>query len=157
MSDIEHQELTIPCDCSYLSMVRKSVHEVLSQTKFHVEDAHLIALAIDEAIANVIEHGFETCADLKAQEVKIVLDALPGSLEIRILDHGQPFNPSAVSPEVDLREFVRNGRKGGLGIFLIQKIMDEVHYDFKQGSHNELHMIKYVDNRAAKAKSEGST
>ena len=56
-------------------------------------------------------------------------------------------------PDVDIQEHVREGRKGGLGIFLIRRIMDEVRYAFQEGMHNELMLVKYIDNSESKAKS----
>ncbi len=66
--------------------------------------------------------------------------------------HGRPFDPGTV-PDVDLQEHVRHGRKGGLGIFLIRRIMDEVTYSFQAGAPNELRLVKFVDNSQGKAKS----
>ena len=50
------------------------------------------------------------------------------------------------------------GNTGGLGIFLMRRIMDEIHYSYKQGVHNELRMVKFVklDKNAPPSSGAGS-
>ena len=48
------------------------------------------------------------------------------------------------SDEPDLEKYVRTGKKQGLGIYLMRRIMDEVRYEFIRGVRNELRMTKYV-------------
>lgn len=154
MGDHIHRELTIPNDATYLSQLRQTVLDLLAQQGVGNDVAHMIILAIDEAVANVIEHGYETTEDKESCKINVVLDLNPKKLEVRIRDTGQPFDPKSVPGDVDLSESVKMGKKGGLGIFLIRRIMDEVQYTYKRGEHNELYMIKFIDNRSAKAKSE---
>lgn len=146
MGEAVHRELIVPNDTAHLAQVRKAVLEVLSRSVFQPSVVHLISLAVDEAVANVMEHAYAQ-SDAKARkEIQIVLDADPERFEIVIRDSGNKFDPG-ILPDVDIKDHVRKGKKGGLGVFLMRKIMDEVNYSFKQGTHNELQMIKYVDNR----------
>ncbi|MCW8133808.1 MAG: ATP-binding protein [Planctomycetota bacterium] len=146
MAEAVHRELIVPSDTAYLAQVRKAVLDVLGRSVFQPSVVHLISLAVDEAVANVMEHAYSHSGERVKKEIQIVLDADPERFEILIRDSGQRFDP-AILPDVDIREHVRKGKKGGLGVFLMRKIMDEVNYSFKQGTHNELQMIKYVDNR----------
>jgi len=114
--------------------------------RFETHVAQLVSLAVDEAVANVMEHAYGNYEAQANQEIQIILDVNPNRLEILIRDRGRAFDPDLIA-QVDIREHVRKGEKGGLGIYLMRKIMDEVNYSFKQGMHNELQMIKYVDNR----------
>jgi serine/threonine-protein kinase RsbW len=67
-----------------------------------------------------------------------------------IRDTGKYFDPKeAETPNIE--EHIKNGKRHGLGIFLIRQIMDEVIYSYKQGIRNELRMVKYAGGKKAKA------
>lgn len=146
MGQVVHRELIVPLDTACLTQVRKAVLEVCGRGTFQPSVVNLIALAVDEAVANVMEHAYQGLDHPKKKEIQIVLDCDPARFEVLIRDRGRPFDPNMV-PTVDIQDHVRKAKTGGLGIFLMRKIMDEVNYSFKQGIHNELQMIKYVDNR----------
>jgi len=153
MSKNVHLEMTVPCDTTYLSKVRIAVLEMAGEGLFTPVKANLIALAVDEAVANIMEHAYPdefVQSGGKRKDIDVILDATPERFEVLIRDRGVTFDPRDV-PDVDMQQHVKAGRKGGLGIFLIRRIMDEIHYHYKQGSHNELQMIKYVEDRNAKA------
>jgi len=136
-------ELIVPSDTTYLSEVRQAVLGVLSNGLFEQVQANLIALAIDEAVANIMEHAYTSSRAGDRKDIEIILKSDATRFEVLIRDRGAAFDPRAV-PEVNVKEHLRQGRKGGLGIFLMRKIMDEINYSFKQGVHNELQMIKYA-------------
>ena len=141
-----HRELCVPADTTYLAQVRAAVTEVLGKELFSPVKANLLALAVDEAVANIMEHAYAKL-DPSVQvvrDVQIVLDLDPQRLLVTIRDRGMAFDPRR-APDVNVREHVLKGNTGGLGIFLMKKIMDEIHYSYKQGVHNELRMVKYVE------------
>jgi serine/threonine-protein kinase RsbW len=146
MSKLIHRELCVPANTSYLAQVRQAVTEVLGKEMFSSVKANLVALAVDEAVANIMEHAYENlpAAARVNKDVQIILDATPERLLVIIRDQGIAFDPRN-APDVDMREHVKKGNTGGLGIFLMRRIMDEIHYTYKQGVHNELKMIKYAE------------
>jgi serine/threonine-protein kinase RsbW len=148
-------EMTVPSDTTYLSKVRKVVIDIVGAGMFSPVKANLIALAVDEAVANIMEHAYSQDRGGDAndrKEILIIFRADARQFEVRIRDCGATFDPRS-APDADVHENVKQGRKGGLGIFLMRRIMDEINYTFKQGVHNELQMIKYVDEGAEKTKS----
>lgn len=62
-------------------------------------------------------------------------------IRIVLIDYGESFDPSAI-PMPDLQADLSDRKIGGLGIFLMQKLMDEVHYEPKDDKSNVLTMIK---------------
>jgi anti-sigma regulatory factor (Ser/Thr protein kinase) len=148
-----HLELIVPSDTTYLSKVRQAVMDVVGKGMFSAVKANLIALAVDEAVANIMEHAYASDRGAGRKDIEIVLNASARRFEVLIRDKGVSFDPRGV-PDVDVKEHVKAGRKGGLGIFLMRRIMDEINYSFKQGVHNELQMIKYVDEENGKNKSK---
>jgi serine/threonine-protein kinase RsbW len=95
-------------------------------------------MAVDEWCTNIIEHGF----DYKGERHKIDIQCLgkPNYLQIIVVDDSPPFDPTTLA-DVDPSQLLEDRQPGGLGWFFIRKIMDEVHYAFKDG-RNELTMIK---------------
>ena len=157
-----HREMTVPADTACLAQVRQAVIEVLGEV-FSPVKANMIALAVDEAVANIVEHAYQVDGaevpggpdprggesgggpgTVRANTIQVVLDANAQRFEVLIRDCGMGFDPRE-APEVDVREHVKSGRKGGLGIFLMRRIMDEINYTFKHGVQNQLQMIKYID------------
>ena len=87
-----------------------------------------INLVLEEALSNIIFYGFH---DKEKHEIKISISLIPKLLTIRIRDNGIPFNPSLQQkPDITLSSEERP--IGGLGIFLITKIMDAVNYSRKK-------------------------
>ena len=143
------KDLSVPNDLAYLSVVRDTVLEVANKSRLAAGEAHLVSLAVDEALANVMEHAYIDAPPEVKQVIEIQLAADEQRIEVRIRDFGSAFDPGQL-PDVDLREHVRQGKRGGLGVFLMRKIMDEVEYKFEAGKHNELYMVKYIDKPSSK-------
>jgi len=132
------QDLKISNETKNLSLVRQVVGEVLERTIFGKDDKAKIILAVDEAVANVVEHAYENA---KGEiDIHFVLDE--ERMEITIRDNGKKFNPEPITTP-DIHEHITKGLKGGLGMFLMRKIMDEVRYSLDSTYVNELVMVKY--------------
>lgn len=113
------------------------------------EDVHLpqnmvmsLNLALEEALVNVIQYAYPTHA--KGQ---IVLEASwkssnPSTLTFVLTDEGVAFNPLQVE-KVDVTQGLDERPIGGLGIFLIRKLMDEVTYR-REENKNKLVMVKHI-------------
>ena len=142
--------LKVPNATQHLVEVREAVQGVVSQSAFPARDARLIVLAVDEAVTNIMEHAYEEKREDEL-DIEMVLTADATKFEVVIRDSGKHFNPDGIR-EPDVRKHVREGRRHGLGIFLMRKIMDEVNYKFKHGVRNELQMIKYVGGKKEPAK-----
>lgn len=103
--------------------------------------AEYLALAIDEAAANVIRHTYGGRPDaLMALEVR----SLPDRLEFLVEDWGPKVCEELIRPR-PLDEL----RPGGLGTFFIYAFMDECSYDpdFKEG--NRLKLVKFLSGKGA--------
>lgn len=107
-------------------------------------------MAVDEWLTNVIEHGYKGHG--KRGWIEIVCGVEAHCFKIVVSDDGPPFDPTQLA-EVDSRQPLEDRQPGGLGWFFIRKIMDEVHYQFKDG-RNHLTMIK---NNAQQVEKSGQT
>jgi len=83
-----------------------------------------IKLAVDEACSNIIRHAYQGRKDGK---ISLEAGVGPWDLKFKIVDYGKSFNFKDVK-DPDLDHYVDIGRKGGLGIWLIKKVMTKVTY-----------------------------
>jgi serine/threonine-protein kinase RsbW len=132
------QSVRFAAKFEFLDEIREFVGEIARQGGFSDKDVYNIQLATDEAASNMIEHSYENIPDgvidlscgIEGDQIRIVL-----------IDYGEPFDPSAI-PLPDLKADLSDRKIGGLGIFLMRKLMDEVHYEPKPDKSNVLTMIK---------------
>lgn len=92
-----------------------------------------IKLAVDEACSNIVRHAYK---DLEKGKIVLETGVGYGDLKIKIIDFGKAFDFHSVK-DPDLNRYVDIGRKGGLGIWLIKKMMNDVQYKSFNG-RNEL-------------------
>lgn len=131
-------DMRIANETKNLSLVRQKIGEVLEKTTFSREDKNKIILAVDEAVANVVEHAYAG----NRGDIDLVFDIDRERLSITIRDNGVKFNPQEIATP-DIHKYIKDGRKGGLGMFLMRKIMDEVRYSLDSTYVNELVMVKF--------------
>ena len=144
------KELSILSRTEFLGKVRQAVASCVSDSTFSEAEANRIVIAVDEALTNVIEHAY--ASDLEGEcEIRIAIETDPDKFCVEIHVRGGVFDPTKVELP-DVREHVRKGRRSGLGIFLMRRIMDEVEYK-TVGGVNFLRMIKFAG--GAKAKGAG--
>jgi anti-sigma regulatory factor (Ser/Thr protein kinase) len=135
---VQSIDLRILSNPANLPGVRERTRKTAVDVGFDEDDAEWIALAVDEALANVIKHGYGGRHD---QTIEIQFDPLeqrdrPG-LRITIRDFGQPVDPSQIrGRELD------QVRPGGLGVHIINTVMDDVRYTPAEGGGTRLVMLK---------------
>lgn len=132
--------LDVPSSTENLAIIRDFINRIGSQAGLDESDVGKLELAVDEACANVIEHAYGHDAR-KQVAIQVVYDE--DTLRINVVDTGKGFDPSTVKEE-ELRELVEKRRTGGLGLRLINSLMDEVHYEIEPGKKNELRMVKKI-------------
>lgn len=121
-----------------LDEIRDFVGVIAREAGFRDRDVYNIQLATDEAASNIMEHAYEGVTD-GMLEISCGMDG--DAIRIVFVDHGDPFDPSDV-PAPDLSADLSDRKIGGLGIYLMHKLMDEVHYQSDSGKNNTLTMIK---------------
>jgi serine/threonine-protein kinase RsbW len=97
-------------------------------------------LALDEVFMNVVMHG--TTPDGPPREVSLSLRHEGAKVTMIMEDDGPAFDPlSLATPDIDAP--IEEREIGGLGVFLIRELMDDVSYAHT-GTHNQLTMSKVV-------------
>ena len=123
--------LTLPLknDIREIAMLPDFVEAAVQQSKMDPSFTAALNLALEEAVANVIQYAYPAGAS-GIIEVDAILDG--HSLSFVISDSGKPFDPTA-KPDVDITASAEDRPIGGLGIHLVRQIMDTVHYERKDG------------------------
>ncbi len=143
MSDPLKHIMRVPNSTVHLAAVREIVVELVERSRYPVKmDASVITLAVDEAMANIMEHAYQDDLD-GSMEIELELTADGERFVVILRDQGKPFDPGSVEAP-DLKQHVHEGRKHGLGLYLMRSVMDEVSYTFVEGGGNELRMVRFA-------------
>ena len=122
----------------YLDEIREFVGAMARDGGLSDKDVYNIQLATDEAASNIIEHAYEKVSD---GILELSCGVRDDEITIVLIDRGESFDPSEI-PLPDLKADLSDRKIGGLGIFLMRKLMDEVHYEAKADKSNVLTMTK---------------
>ncbi|MDR9415378.1 MAG: ATP-binding protein [Gracilimonas sp.] len=131
------QTLTVEASTEHLAKVRNFVAAHAEQIGLDQKDVSEIRLAVDEAYTNIIKHAYKNDAKMN---VNIEIGSNGEQLWISLMDEGKSFDPSSYN-EPDLMQRIKEKKRGGMGVYLIRKLMDQVQYN-RTGHTNEIRMVK---------------
>jgi len=127
---------------------RENLHDLLlfieqACNKYHIAKPICLnlRLAVEEACVNIIEHGY---ANLQPGMIEIAFRLKDNQVIITIVDFGREFDPTTYSPPDRLSEWEQRPL-GGLGVFMICQLMDEVRYTSNPEQGNRLELIKKIE------------
>ena len=126
----------------YLPSIQRTVRESCVTSGLARKEVSAVLLATEEAATNIIRHAY--LYEKGVLRLRIVV--YKKLIAISLIDFGRSFQPGGKGA-VDLEKLIESGRKGGLGFYMIQKIMDSVEYISSAG-RNELRMIKRIKTRS---------
>jgi serine/threonine-protein kinase RsbW len=114
--------LRVPSRTEFLAAIRDVTRRMAETAGFDGAQADQLALAVDEASTNVIEHAYRGAP---GRTIELRFRDEDGVLRVDVVDDGEPVDPRAV-PQVDLQRYASERRTGGLGMHLMGRIMDSV-------------------------------
>lgn len=129
--------LTVPGRYDQLETICQFVTEAAHAAGLGEAETGHCQLAVDEACTNVIEHGYR---GEDRGPISVECEATPGELVISIFDQAGHFDPTRV-PEPNTKAPLDELRVGGLGLFLMRRVMDAVEFSYEDGG-NKLVLIK---------------
>ncbi|WP_370592811.1 ATP-binding protein [Roseivirga sp. E12] len=130
----------IPSSKNKLRLMRKFVTDVLKDHDVSDIEINMMVLAVDEVCANIIIHGHPS-DDMS--EVKLGISFKNEGVWFEIIDQGNAFDIVSYQEPV-IEDLVRNKNKGGIGIMLVKKIMDDIQFK-SSPSKNTLTLYKKVE------------
>lgn len=137
MDSLTTYHLTIPATTMRLADVRKFVEKHGKEHGFSEAKMHDVRLAVDEAVTNIIKHAYNRD---ETKKIDIELEINTERLCVTLTDTGKVFKIKSLK-QPDVLEYARQKRRGGMGVYLIHTLMDNVDY-FRNKGKNEIKMCK---------------
>jgi len=144
--------ITIPAEAEYVLVVRLAVTGVASRMAFSFDQIEEIKLAVAEACNNAILHAAPTSSAPDALEVTVKVVPYPDRLEISVSDEGFVAPPGLPKPRTSKPAGTVDGLsldlpEGGMGLLLMQTLMDEVSHHTGKADRTSVRMVKYLARR----------
>ncbi len=118
----------VPAIVAYVADMAESVG-------MHPKRVMHLQLAVEEAVVNVCNYAYQ----VPPGEVQISISHESNRFVVKVQDEGVPFDPMTLEAP-DLKAGIEERQVGGLGVYLMRRVMDEVHY-FREGKKNILTLI----------------
>ncbi|HDP5882321.1 TPA: anti-sigma B factor RsbW [Staphylococcus aureus] len=131
-------EMRVPASAEYVSLIRLTLSGVFSRAG--AEDAKI---AVSEAVTNAVKHAYKENNNVGI--INIYFEILEDKIKIVISDKGDSFDYETTKSKIgpyDKDENIDFLREGGLGLFLIESLMDEVTVYKESGV--TISMTKYI-------------
>ncbi|GIN22155.1 MAG TPA: anti-sigma B factor RsbW [Bacillus bacterium] len=138
----DYIEMKVPAKPEYVGVIRLTISGIASRMGFSYELIEDIKIATSEAVTNAVQHAYKRNED---GEVVAGFALYNDRLEVMVSDSGKSFDMRKIRSETgpySEKENVEVMREGGLGIYLIESLMDEVNVQLNQGV--SVFMTKYL-------------
>lgn len=134
------RDLVVKSSTDNLSIIREFTTSSAAECGCGDELTGKIILAVDEACTNIIKHAYKYSS---SGDIGIKIRFANSTLYITITDSGEHFDSNNV-PAPNLVEYQKQKKSGGLGIFLMKKLMDEVNYKILKDNRNQVELVKHL-------------
>lgn len=126
------KSLEIPAEKTRLIEVTEFVLDFAKELGFEKKELFQLKLCTEEIFVNVASYAYKPETGL----ITVTADgsASPLTVTLSFVDSGTPFDPLAKPDPAKIRPFSQ-AKRGGLGIFLTKKLMDEVRYAYQDGKN----------------------
>ena len=134
------KELRVDAVPESLQQLKSFVDAELTEAGYPVETRRQMDIAVDEVFGNIARYAYEGTTG--SAVLRIETQRTPQAVVLTFLDSGIPFDPlQTEAPDTTLK--ARERKIGGLGIFVVKKLMDEAHYEYADGM-NVLRLKKRI-------------
>ncbi|WP_174735201.1 anti-sigma B factor RsbW [Mesobacillus harenae] len=129
----DYIEMKIPAKPEFVGVIRLTLSGIASRMGFSYDEIEDLKIATSEACTNAVQHAY----NMNEQgEVVIGFGLYQNRLEVMVADSGQSFDFNSARQGIgpyDQNDSVEFLREGGLGLYLIETLMDEVRIHHKEG------------------------
>ena len=130
--------VTIETRLEELTRLTEAVENLGEEANWSPALVGKVNLVLEELAMNTINHGH----DGGLHQISITFSSTDDALVIDILDDGKPFDPLTDAPIPNVNAPINERPIGGLGVYLVRKLMDEVTYRREEG-RNHLTLVAY--------------
>lgn len=142
MQPYDYIEMKVPAKPQYVGVTRLAISGLANRVGFSFEEIEDLKIASSEAVTNAVEHAYQG----KEGEVTIGCALYEDKMEIMVADHGSSFDYEETKKNIgpyETDEDIEFLREGGLGLYLMEALMDEVKVLREEGV--TILMTKYLD------------
>lgn len=142
MTNYDYVEMRFPATAEYVGLVRLTLSGILSRAGASYDDIEDAKIAVSEAVTNAVKHAYQ--GQVKG-DVLVGYVIFEDKVEVIVSDSGQSFDYEKAKAELGPYQEDENVdfiREGGLGLFLIESLMDEV--SIKKDAGVTISMTKYI-------------
>ncbi|MCP8713388.1 anti-sigma B factor RsbW [Staphylococcus arlettae] len=139
----DYIEMRLPASAEYVSLIRLTLSGVFSRAGATYDDIEDAKIAVSEAVTNAVKHAYKD--GVVVGMINLCFEIFEDKIKIIISDQGESFDYEETKAQLgpyQENENIDFLREGGLGLFLIESLMDEVTVDKKSGV--TISMIKYI-------------
>ncbi|WP_276310237.1 anti-sigma B factor RsbW [Bacillus salacetis] len=132
MQDFDYIEMKIPAKPEFVGVIRLTLSGIASRMGFTYDAIEDLKIAASEAITNAVQHAYKD----DTGEITVGFALYEERLEVMVADNGESFDFKKTREEVgpyDAENSVEFLREGGLGLYLIESLMDEVKVHHQEG------------------------
>ena len=140
-SKLKNDKLEIKSRTENLAEIREFINSAAVEAGFSKDAIDNIILAVDEACTNIIKHAYKYFPDGK---IILNLKTDKKTFTIEIIDYGKSFEPGLVT-NPDLLKYFNEKRVGGLGMYLMKALMDDIKYTSVPGKFNRVSLTKNIN------------
>ena len=131
-------ELTVSGDFENLSKICDFVEQAATQAGLDDRGVYAIQMAVDEACTNIIEHAY---GGEGKGDIRLTYEVQKDGIQVVIYDQGAPFHPAQV-PEFNPQLPLHERQLGGMGLFFMRNLVDQVEFKFGTPQGNQLILFK---------------
>ena len=125
-------KMEITANPAYVSIIRLTTSGIANKVGFCMDDIEDLKVAVSEACTNAIKHSSD-------DRFTIIYTMIENGLTIEIIDNGNGYDTSSINePDIE------NLKESGMGLFIIEAIMDEVSIESQEGKGTSIKMTKYL-------------
>ena len=139
MKNFESIKMTFPNTFDYSFLVQSFVREIAKKIGFSGGLLDQIDIAMEESVSNIMVHA----SDEENPTFDIICEKIPGGIKIVLKEMGIPFDPERIK-KYELTKDLDEIPTKGLGIYLIQKMVDDLSFRNLGPQGKETVMIKYL-------------
>lgn len=139
----DYIEMKIPSKPEFVGVIRLTISAIASRMGFTYDEIEDLKIATSEACTNAVQHAYKST---ELGEVVVGFGLYDDRLEVMVADNGQSFDFQSARRGIGpykKNESVEMLREGGLGLYLIETLMDEVRIHHKEGV--TVFMTKYLE------------
>ena len=133
-------KLIIDSDLSHVFLIGLAIHRICLEISLSEVEAYQVEVCVVEAVNNTIKHAY---GNEKEHEVEVLIDLNPEQVTFHVCDTGVTMT-AGEKPSLEFDPDDRDSfPEGGMGLFIMHEVMDEVRYSSSQG-RNVLAMTRHL-------------